>query len=326
MNFDQPQQVPGSEPEKPTDDTLNTLLKKAREEAKAEEKSPDGLDGDGLDAFLAEANQENQAGVDFEVETQVRQQEKNTKAVEKIKHLIDELKEYVKNSMFDGDLYLSQTSYAILSGNKDEFYRLSEAEREYKLAYVDLYDKVSQEYKNAGGEGDFRVVSGDILLPVYNRGDLVSINLDELDNRFTSLKDSSGYALETPWKSKSEYMKVPNDYVQSLAVGVFKEAGLRIRPGTNDLEDRKRSLEYTFRQPAEGFAIAAINNGDVIVAARSLALAGSIGKIPDNIMRQIKDLYGKLDNGKKTEFTAALAKQRESIKGALERKLAESTY
>lgn len=323
MNFEQPPQ----QPKKP-ENNLDDMLANAKKEA--EEKPTIKAAGGSLDDFLAEikpveAVPETVKSVEAKVPASETEVKKKLQPKEKIQPLIDKFQELSRESRARTDYDRGQKEYAVLKGDKKEYRRLHDEGINNWLAQADLYEQALKEYQEAGGEGDLQkeMYTGSTRESVLIFERSAMGGADAMFEK-TQAGLAGKYDKERSYKLPNDVRSTtPDDYISKLVSNAVTEAGRKAQWGNNP-EMRKNDLRGYFEKKSQGFGIEALNHGDVLVAARSLALAEAVGEIPADLQEQIRASYKKLDDAKKAEFGTALARERKEIKQKLEQALAQN--
>ena len=327
MNFEQP--------EKPQNNLEETLVN-AKKQAEEKEKPAVKTAGASLGDFLAEIKSVEAVRSDIKstevkapaTETEVKQelqQERNRQAKEKIQPLIDKFQELSRERRSNKDFVTGEKEFAVLKGDKDKYRQLHDKDIKGWLAEADLYEQALKEYKEAGGEGDLQneMYTGStresVLIFEKSAMGGADAMFEKTQAGLAGKYDKSGdYKLPSDVRATT-----PDSYISKLVSNAVTEAGRKAQWGNNP-EKRKNDLRSYFEKKSQGFGIEALNQGDVLIAAKSLALAEAVGEIPADLQEQMGESYKKLDDTKKSEFANALAKERKEIKQKLEQALTQN--
>lgn len=299
------------------------------EQTEKPEKLPTEGEGGSLDGFLNEIRPVESAGAEMparedEVDKDL-QQEKNRQAKKEIQPLIDKFKELSEKRRAETDYVRGQQEFAVLNGDKEEYRKLHDKDIDGWLAEADLYEQALKGYQEAGGEGDLEkeMYTGSTRERVLT---FEKSAMGGADAMFEKSQDglAGKYDEGAHYRLPSEVRATtPDDYISKLVSNAVTEAGRKDQWG-NSLEMRKNNLRGYFWKKSQGFGIQALNHGDVLVAAKSFALAEAVGGIPADLQEQMRESYEKLDEEKKAEFATTLAREREEIKQKLEQALAQN--
>jgi|GEM_PF-6764563 len=301
-------------------------------------KAPISAVGGSLDVFLAgiepvepnpvgtggmvEAAQATKGEVEIE-----RSRENNRKAKEKIQPLIDKFGELLKEEWARADYVRGEKEFAVLSGDKERYSQLYNEAINRWLAQADLYEQALREYHEEGGEGELQGVG-----EMYTGSTRESVLIFEksamggADTMFEKSKDQLAGNYDNKMSNtlpNDVRATTPNQFISNLELNAVAEAG-RKEQFVNNPENRKDDVRGYFGRRAQGFGIGALNYGDVVVAARSLALAEAVGEIPADVQEQIRTSYYKLNESKRVEFVDALKKERGAFKQRLDQAFASA--
>lgn len=320
-----------------TTPSIEQLLEKARKEDEAKkvtptqpeapvpaslEKSAAGGIDDLLQEIQSEKQPEKKAGIEKE-----GLKETVEKMMPKINHLVEII---VGEKMADK----GKMDYAALSGNVDAYIdaRRSdvESEKEAKILLKEIMDQIEDspgDFNNAynilkeqmshhdlRAIIDFRDRSSIVLTRMNsNPGDAEKATVkfwseggnqarkaaeEEMSNRFSYVADGMvNRGMESTFGDPKKFIEnMQQTYTNTLE---------------HSSEDMvKNAIDSRPDRRAEGFAFAALDSGDVEVAAKALAFSNSIKLLDASDVARIKLKLEKLDSGKRKQFAEVFSQER----------------
>ncbi|MES2223331.1 MAG: hypothetical protein V4469_00195 [Patescibacteria group bacterium] len=238
----------------------------------------------------------------------LEKEKKNKEAMEAIVGKVAEyqtLKYAITNS---AGFRVGRMNYAVLKDDHDAFDKFDKEHFDDELKLADMYDDVVKTYQAAGGTEDVeRIIRG------QSREALESnVHKNDFD-RFKKF-------LENPRSLSSAtsdiVAKNPNEYVDGMEKSAVKQYQMYHDP-VQYVQDRpdvlQNNLKNDFWGLTEGFGVAALEGGDIKLAARSLALGEVIGKLSTDVVEKAKVLAGKLNTEDKRLFAEEFSKEKERL-------------
>lgn len=283
---------------------------------------------------------------DGSVEEEVaKKDDKAEKPKSRFENLVDsiaKIRESLVSKIIPSSIRVEE--YIVLACNKDEYLKFRKERVEFfrklNLELSGLREQATKEYNSTVRNSNYKDLKDKIdpnpSIEVYAnntmRNDMRGndpVNTYESDfnsyrNTLSSKIHPYGYgqhfALIYGVKNQYEYItKLISNAISYIKLGSKYETDSMYQ----SFEWKKKDMEITCNRTGQAFGIIALEHGDVVVAAKSLALADTVGEIPADVQEQMRALYEKLDGAKKTEFGIALAKEKRVIKQAMEEAIKE---
>ncbi len=205
------------------------------------------------------------------------------------------------------DFFAGGRYYHALKGNKANYSRWLQEDRERMIREEEVYGQMAQWYKKISGEnfGGHILQTREQMMAYWSKPEDSAEHMMEYDKaRVTGKGQVTGKTREgvgSPEQLINE-MKAYRDHM-----------GSKEYHGREPKNYEKRIIDnvYGFHRVAQGTGLAALESGDIGVAAKALAFAQSVEEMSPEVLVRVKEGLSKLDGNKQREFVIAFESARE---------------
>ncbi|MEK7537173.1 MAG: hypothetical protein AAB584_01900 [Patescibacteria group bacterium] len=206
------------------------------------------------------------------------------------------------------DFFEGGRFYYALKGKKDGYTKWLQEDRENMIAEEEVYSQMANKYKEISGAnfgGHVSQTREEMMVGWSKYPVELMMEYDEANlMKRGPVTGKIRKGVRSPEQLIDE-MKAYRDYMAS------KEYRGR---EAEDYENKVTDDVYGFHRVAEGTGLAALEAGDVRMAAKALSFAQSVEEMPQEVLTRIKQELSNLDEGKRKEFVIAFESLREKPK------------
>lgn len=239
------------------------------------------------------------------------QSEKKAKAMECIEPLLKEFDHIRKQeNFFEGGRY-----YHALKGNKKGYSEWVEADKERRIAEADINNEMKRQFAEIAGEEEARKQ----FIVVYP-------TKEEMKASWSKKKDTTEHLMTDDRKSlagsfyaisvirRGAKIREPEQLVKELKENRdYMKSEVYKGHTSEEYENRITDEVYGFHRVAQGFGLAALESGDIKIAAKSLSFAQSIEEMPRDVLDRFDEEFSELNDRQKGEFIIAFKREKEEI-------------
>ncbi len=318
-----------------TQDDLDAKLKKARAEAAAKESLPSkegetqARETEGMDDLLSEINEEKEpeSSAKAEVGTEKSKTKETMEAKEVIEKAMPQIEKLVELAVSEKRACEGRMDYATLSNNvdlyivarRDEAQRMAAEEKSIKEIMTQLEEHPGTGHFNEAYNLLQKKMSADNLRALIRSRDDLYYQHRKTERDTTEFwnSDKARKAAEEEMSSRMRYVDDgminrgtkdsfgnPNDFVEGMKQRYEQTM-------THSSEDMiQHAVDSRPDSRAFGFAIGAIESGNVEVAAKALAFAENVKALDAARVKELKDKLAKLEPSVRKKFASAFEQNR----------------
>ena len=274
-----------------------------------ENKEPFSPEGDVNERAVGGLN-----GLLGETKEEISQLEKRSEPIEsphereayrELKPKIDALMEMIRQS----HLFKGKQDYFSLKEDFDGYKKAVFEDVSHKYDLSLLYEEIAKDYKEATGQEFY--IGGTPLEFQEDRFDYTDGGYDHLGGK--SKEDYLADKIVQDEKVLHDYMlgnkdtlqgltRNPEEYIENLKKVREYHHSDQYRPGIDDKGKKIDDVVYQYDTKAQGFALGALEAGDLQMAAKALAFAESIQKMDEIVTELVRERIAALTPDQKRKF------------------------
>lgn len=277
-----------------------------QEVAKSETEKPVGSFDDLVSGMKEELKDSEIHKIEQATTARTTQEQKQLEARERIAPL---QAEYQKMKQQE-DFFAGGRYYYALKKNEGGYSGWLQGDREHMVAEEEVYDRMAKQYKEVSGAnfGGHIPQTREQMAAYWAKPEYSAKQMMQYDELCVTgsgpVTGKTRKGVGSPEQLIDE-MKAYRDYMSS------KEYRGR---EPEDYENKITDDVYGFHRVAQGTGLAALEYGDIMTAAKSLAFAQSVEEMSPEVLARVKEGLSKLDESKRKEFVVAFESAREKPK------------